>query len=331
MRYESSSRAMPRHLFIYGTLEPEIAPPGIRPVVGRLSREGQASVRGALYDLGPYPGLVLSDRVGVVRGSVWRLPEDSRTLAELDRFEGYDPADERRSLFLRRKQLVNLADGRPFECWLYLYNRSPGRAPRVASGDYLAYLKSASPERPVDTGGIPFREKALTRVALRAMTIFGTPEEATRRSQRSIRRVEELGGVFDEIFERLTTVRRLPGIEESTRHWSLAEVYEHLIIVNRRVAEVVVSLGSRREAGPSWTILDLKPHGRPAAELRRELGGLPVELAEVEKSVADWRSPTRHPHPWFGPLDVRNWWALNAIHNDVHRRQVERIRRTLGG
>src|SRR6185503_2336100 len=285
---------MPRHLFIYGTLAPEIAPATIRPVVGRLSPEGPATVRGALYDLGPYPGLVISERVGVVRGSVWLLPEDTRTLNELDRFEGYDPTDERGSLFLRRKQIVTLPDGRQLECWLYLYNRSPGRAPRVTSGDYLDYLKRASPGRPVDTGGLPLREKALTRVVLRAMTMFATPAKATSSSQRSLRRIEELGAVTDELLERRTTVRRVLAIEETTRHWSLAEVYEHLIIVNRRVTEVVVRLGSGRDAGPMWTILDLKPRGRPAPDLRRELSGLSEELGSGEREVADWNSPRLH-------------------------------------
>jgi hypothetical protein len=39
----------------------------------------------------------------------------------------------------------------------------------------------------------------------------------------------------------------------------------------------------------------------------------------------DLRTRTRHVHPWFGALSARQWHALAALHNRIHRTQIERI------
>lgn len=51
-----------------------------------------------------------------------------------------------------------------------------------------------------------------------------------------------------------------------------------------------------------------------------------VEIyGETVTQLGDLRTTTRHPHPWFGPLDARGWHALTAIHNGLPRRQIEMI------
>ena len=70
---------MTHHLFVYGTLSPRHAPLEIAATVRRLRPVGQASVRGRLYDLGEYPGAVLSEKSrSVIRGEVFELPGDSK-------------------------------------------------------------------------------------------------------------------------------------------------------------------------------------------------------------------------------------------------------------
>ena len=48
-------------LFIYGTLLPGLVRPPLDALVARMTPLGPATVLGRLYDLGPYPGLVLDD------------------------------------------------------------------------------------------------------------------------------------------------------------------------------------------------------------------------------------------------------------------------------
>lgn len=128
---------MKRYLFSYGTLLPKRAPTEIAPVVRRLRHVGRGKVRGRLYDLGEYPGAVLTKTGPAIVGQIFELPDDPEVLEKLDEYEGFDPARSRGSLFVRKRRLVNIDGGRQkVWCWIYVYNRRPGNAPAVAGGDF---------------------------------------------------------------------------------------------------------------------------------------------------------------------------------------------------
>ena len=128
---------MTQHLFVYGTLSPRHAPPEIAAAVGRLRPVGQASVRGRLYDLGEYPGAVLSEKSrSLIRGEVFELPDDKNTLSSLDNYEGFEPKKPSSSLFLRRARSVNMDDGSRLRCWVYIYNGATKGALPLRSGRY---------------------------------------------------------------------------------------------------------------------------------------------------------------------------------------------------
>jgi gamma-glutamylcyclotransferase (GGCT)/AIG2-like uncharacterized protein YtfP len=129
---------MSQHLFIYGTLLPGEAPEEIASIVKRLRRLGSARVRGRLYDFGEFPGAVLdpSSRT-MVYGELVALPSDEGLLEALDRYEEFDSSDPKRSLFIRKKAKIWMANGSSREGWIYVYNRHPGRAKLVRGGDYL--------------------------------------------------------------------------------------------------------------------------------------------------------------------------------------------------
>ena len=129
---------MSQHLFLYGTLLPGEAPKEIASIVKRLRRLGSARVRGRLYDFGEFPGAVLdSSSRTMVYGELVVLPSDERLLEVLDRYEEFDPLDPKGSLFIRKKAKVWMANGSSREGWIYVYNKPPGKAKLVRSGDYL--------------------------------------------------------------------------------------------------------------------------------------------------------------------------------------------------
>jgi gamma-glutamylcyclotransferase (GGCT)/AIG2-like uncharacterized protein YtfP len=126
-----------RYLFVYGTLDPAHAPAEIAAAVLRLRPVGSGSVRGRLYDLGEYPGAVVSrTSPSVIKGKVFELPEDQQVLSSIDTYEGFDPDHPRSSLFVRKRWPVTLADGSRMMCWIYTYNRNPADARLIASGSY---------------------------------------------------------------------------------------------------------------------------------------------------------------------------------------------------
>ncbi len=113
-------------LFVYGTLHPERAPAAIAATAKRLRSAGRASIQGRRYELGEYPGVLLSnDAAEVVQGELFLLPESeaAAVLARLVAYAGCRPGDPAGSLFLRERTLATLEDGSQRWCWVYTYNR----------------------------------------------------------------------------------------------------------------------------------------------------------------------------------------------------------------
>lgn len=129
---------MSEHLFVYGTLLPSEAPEEIASIVKRFRRLGAAQVRGRLYDFGEFPGAVLdSSSRTVVHGELVALPPHGRSLDLLDQYEEFDPMAPEKSLFIRQKAKIRMANGSSREAWIYVYNRPPGKAKLVRGGNYL--------------------------------------------------------------------------------------------------------------------------------------------------------------------------------------------------
>lgn len=79
--------------------------------------------RGALYDLGGFPGVVAGE--GLCQGIRYRL-NDASIIAALDEFEDVFPDDPARSLYERRKMALLDAVGAETgeQAWIYWYNQS---------------------------------------------------------------------------------------------------------------------------------------------------------------------------------------------------------------
>jgi gamma-glutamylcyclotransferase (GGCT)/AIG2-like uncharacterized protein YtfP len=120
------------YLFAYGTLIPGCEPASMTSVCSRMALVGEATVRGALYDLGSFPGVVEGD--GVVRGIVLRVPPDA--WAAMDAYEGCPLPGGEDGLFKRIMTRATLANGETLDCWVYVYARDVRGHRIVESGDW---------------------------------------------------------------------------------------------------------------------------------------------------------------------------------------------------
>ena len=115
---------MKNDLFVYGTLHPQRAPREIAGDVKRFKPVGEGTIRGEIRELADFPAVRRrrhsKDRVS---GVVFEMPDDPALLARLDAYEDYQPNNLQASLFLRKKVMVTLADGRRRACWAYVYNQ----------------------------------------------------------------------------------------------------------------------------------------------------------------------------------------------------------------
>jgi len=76
-----------------------------------------------------------------VVGEVHEMSKPAVVLRTLDEFEGYRPKEPDLGLFLRSMVPAVLEDGSTVNVWVYFYNAPLGKAGRVASGDYLEYMR----------------------------------------------------------------------------------------------------------------------------------------------------------------------------------------------
>jgi gamma-glutamylcyclotransferase (GGCT)/AIG2-like uncharacterized protein YtfP len=93
-----------------------------------------ASVRGTLYDFGPWPAMTAGE--ATVYGELVHLDAQSvvTVLPLLDRLEEYDPRDEARSVYLRRVVTCWINRGDAVEAYTYLYRGDVQHCRRVHSG-----------------------------------------------------------------------------------------------------------------------------------------------------------------------------------------------------
>ena len=125
-------------LFVYGSLRSdaghEMHEMG-EVLAAAGERESEATVRGRLYAVHWYPGLVLDEQGDDIRGEVWRI-EDASVLARLDVYEGCGPEDPAPHEFRRVRARVRMESGAEVQAWVYVYAQDVDEASRVATGDW---------------------------------------------------------------------------------------------------------------------------------------------------------------------------------------------------
>ena len=129
-------------LFVYGTLMSTVQVPMGQNMRTRLRQEarllGPARTQGRLYDLGSYPGIVVSDNpADHVHGEVFELHEPSDTLPWLDAYEGIGSSKTSDDLYIRAARTVWL-DSQTAEAWIYLFNGSIENARQLSGGRWSA-------------------------------------------------------------------------------------------------------------------------------------------------------------------------------------------------
>ena len=127
-------------LFVYGTLRKDVRNSKFQMLeqeAGEVTFSGTARIRGWLFQLGNYPGLVLSDDPGEwVRGEVYVLTRPGETLSRLDDYEGCGPNDTQPYEYERVAAEIVLDSGSRERAWVYVYKGSIAGRREIASGDY---------------------------------------------------------------------------------------------------------------------------------------------------------------------------------------------------
>jgi len=174
--------------------------------------------------------------------------------------------------------------------------------------------------------GLPFPENLIARVLLGLKRATGNPQSFTARfiAERAL-----IGGLIagkeDAALSKRVLIARPPGLEDSSRYWSVWMTLDHLRIVHHAFIGVLESLAAGRvpegEASTAAVKPDEQVTGAVVADYEASCDAL---LATIGR-VRDFKTRAKYPHPWFGPMDAHGWLALGGGHMGIHRVQIERI------
>lgn len=121
-------------------------------------------------------------------------------------------------------------------------------------------------------------------------------------------------------------IKRFAGIEDSSRCWSPAMVLEHLVIVGRQICNVIITLSHGRNPEGRADTAAVKPKGGQGAEIIGTFRTMTEEyLGRIAQQVRDRASTATFAHPWFGELTASKWAVMAAMHQAIHRKQLEKI------
>lgn len=130
---------------------------------------------------------------------------------------------------------------------------------------------------------------------------------------------------------RRVLIRRLSGLEDSSRYWSVWMTLDHLRVVNNEIARVIEALARGVVPEGAASTAAVKPSAEPGPGVVAAFESSCDALSSVVASVPDLNTRVRFPHPWFGPMNAAGWHALAGTHMGIHRTQIERITAGLRG
>jgi len=122
--------------------------------------------------------------------------------------------------------------------------------------------------------------------------------------------------------KQIVLIPRLTGLEDSSRNWSAAMVLQHLVIVDTGIGELITALAQKQTFGRAVRIAEVKPTPDAGQEQLALLDDALKTYIDRVAALENLRTPGRHAHPWFGPLDGHGWHTLAALHTMIHRRQL---------
>jgi hypothetical protein len=178
--------------------------------------------------------------------------------------------------------------------------------------------------------GLPKLELSIARLIFDFSQSLSTPTKTARLIRQeqaaSLTLLESVSPV--QASERIL-IKRLRGLEDSSRYWSMFMTLDHLRIVNTQVASVIGQLRAGTRPARPVSTADVKPSLDVNSSVIAAFNASCTALEQAVQDDDDLRTTTRFAHPWFGPLDARGWHFMAGFHLRLHRRQLERIRTAL--
>jgi hypothetical protein len=120
-------------------------------------------------------------------------------------------------------------------------------------------------------------------------------------------------------------IKRLPGLEDSSRYWSLVMTADHLRIVNTQIAGVIASLCAGKAPDLVANTANVKPNQEVEVSAMADFEKACALFEETVAAQKELKTELKFSHPWFGPMDAAAWHFMIGFHMQLHRKQMELI------
>ena len=174
--------------------------------------------------------------------------------------------------------------------------------------------------------GLPWLENRIARIMLGWKSRLGTPANFIAQFSNERRRIYALiKNCGDDQLSQRVLIARLPGLEDSSRYWSVAMTLDHLRIVHHAFIGILTALSNETIPPGKASTAAVKPSVNVGAEAIAAYEESCDALLTCAADIREFNTKARYIHPWFGPMDAHRWLALSSSHMAIHRRQIERI------
>lgn len=183
-----------------------------------------------------------------------------------------------------------------------------------------------SPRLDAPGAGLPLPELLIARIRFALKCRRGTRESFLANFQQERERIRERVDSLPESQRgRQVLIKRLRGLEDSSRNWSAWMTLDHLRITNHAFADFIATLVREETPGRKADTAAVKPDPGVAIGIEEDFESSCEALLEAAGKADDLKTKAKHSHPWFGPLDAFQWLGLASVHMVIHRAQIDRI------
>ena len=188
-------------------------------------------------------------------------------------------------------------------------------------------MKSPSEPKLAPPGaGLPLPELLIGRMLFGIRRLAGNRDSFDERFKRERTAIRALLENVDSVsLAQRVLIQRPPGLEDSSRYWSVLMTLDHLRIVHLAFVGIFTALGNGKIPEGKASTAAVKPDPEVTAAVVMEYEASCDALLAAVAAVPDLRTSVSFAHPWFGPMDACGWHALAGGHMGIHRVQIERI------
>jgi hypothetical protein len=132
----------------------------------------------------------------------------------------------------------------------------------------------------------------------------------------------------DDAFNKKVLIKRLPGLEDSSRYWSCGMTIKHLEIVKKGLAGIASALAKNETPTLKADVAAVKPFDvfystdKTLAEFDQALNDIYARMRDLEAGA---QNKAKAYHPFFGDIPCHGWIWLLGFHTRLHRQQIELI------